>query len=127
VRRRSWEDEHGVTRVGRVEDLPDESIQCYARGHRFDDDGPALAVTGWGPVNAAEIRSSCDCGRRRREVLDADTGERLTSSDYTGSVMLAPGSDFPKAAARLEWLRRRREAAAGATPVRSKRRRRKTS
>jgi len=112
--RKRYKDAAGVERVSRIEDLPDESIQCYARGHRWDD-GPAIHAPGWGDLNAAQIAATCDCTRRKTEVIDADTGERLGQAQYAGGVMLMAGSDFPKHLARVEWLRRLREKGAGVT------------
>jgi hypothetical protein len=117
-------DAAGVQRVGTVEGLPTPSVRCYARGlrHPWGESG-YRRVTGWGPIDAREAVLTCTCcDRRKREVVDADSGEVLTA-DYTGGVWLAPGCSFPAAAARVELIRRLSEESAGATPVRARRRR----
>jgi hypothetical protein len=111
-------DAKGTTRVSRIEDLPDESVRSYAFGHQWQDELPRDAV-GWGKgVDAQEFRFTCSCGRWKREVLDANDGDKLVQ-DYGGGTMLFPGSDFPKHLAKIEWLRRVRakaKQAPGARP-----------
>lgn len=109
-------DRQGVTRVGRIDDLPDESVHCYAYGHQWDDPLGAPAE-GWDKaLQSWETRFSCPCGRRRREVVHRATGE-VEPFQYRGGTMLFPGSDFPKRLAKVEWIRRK---LARATPRRRK-------
>ena len=116
-----YTDLHGVTRVNRIDDLPDESMRCYATAHQWDDP-PATEASGWGSFNAVELRSHCPCGRYKYEVIDLDTGDRLGQPQYGGGVMLFPGTDFPKRVARAEWLRRKRLNAARIPTVGGRRR-----
>lgn len=114
-------DVHGVQRVSRIDDLPDESIHCYATAHQWDDP-PATEEQGWGEdVNAVRMDFHCPCGRYKHQVLDLDTGDELTCQ-YGGGVMLFPGSHFPKRLWRVEWLRRKRLNAAGVKTVGARRR-----
>lgn len=102
-------DAQGVTRVSRIDDLPDESVRCYAYGHRWDDP-PGQPAVGWDKaLEPWETRFSCEngCGRRRREVIMLATGE-TEPFQYSGGTMLFPGSDFPKRLAKVEWIRRKR-------------------
>lgn len=106
-------DPSGTTRVSKIEDLPDESVRSYAFGHQWQDEYPRGAE-GWGEgIDAQEFRFTCPCGRWKREVLDANDGDKLVQS-YGGGTMLFAGSDFPKHLAKIEWLRRVRVKAAKA-------------
>jgi len=108
-------DAGGVTRVSKIDDLPDESVHCYAYGHGWNDPLGQRAV-GWDEaLQAWETRFTCQngCGRTRREVIMLATGEP-EPFQYRGGTMLFPGSDFPKRLAKVEWINRKRRNARNA-------------
>jgi hypothetical protein len=102
-------------RVRGLADLPMESLRCSAAGRHVGfwlNDPTMKKVGGWGRLNSWEVHWRCECGRTKTEVIDRDTGEKLTrSADYGGGVLL----DIPEggytggvshADALAEWLRR---------------------
>jgi hypothetical protein len=118
-------------RVKHVEDLPDESLRCAASGRHlgfYDDEQnpPSMKeAPGWGPLNSWEVLYRCYCGRWKTEVIDMDTGERLSRSvQYGGGVLLwipeegAVGG-VNQRLAKLVWLRRIRERGGGLPGPRS--------
>jgi hypothetical protein len=116
IRNGRYIDAGGVTRVQKIDDLPDESVHCYAYGHRWNDPLGQPAV-GWDvALQAWETRFSCEngCGRTRREVIMLATGEP-EPFQYRGGTMLFSGSDFPKRFAKVEWISRKRRNAARRT------------
>lgn len=93
-----------------TKDLPPESWRCFRRGHAWSDPD-SRPVTGWGPnVDAEEEVSDClrGCGRWRREVVDADTGELLTHAAYDGGVYPWAGGMPTRREARAHEIRERR-------------------
>lgn len=110
-------------RVKHVEDLPDESLRCAASGfHRgfYDEEqNPPREkdAPGWGDLNAIEVTFTCYCDRWKREVIDGDTGERLSRSvEYGGGTLLwiseeGAAGGVNRHLAKLVWLRRSRERA----------------
>lgn len=121
---RGYVDPAGVRRVASVEDLPDSSVRCYARGLRHSwGDGHYQRVTGWGPIDARAAVLTCTvCERRKSETVDASTGEILTAQ-YTGGVWLIAGSHFPASAARVELIRRQNEQEQSVPAIRARRNR----
>lgn len=99
-----------VQRVASIWDLPDLSLRCAALGRHVDfgaDDPVLRDAPGWGPRRAVEVRYSCGCGRWKREVVDADTGETLTrAAEYGGGVLLWSGISPTRAEARAVYLGR---------------------
>lgn len=106
-----------VQRVKSVYDLPLLSLRCAALGRHvgFGQDDPRIKdVTGWGQfVKAVEVRYSCDCGRWRKDVIDAETGERLAkASEYGGGVLLWSGGSPDQHLAKVIYIAKVRERAA---------------
>ena len=101
-------DHTGTERVEHVEDLPYGSVLCYARALRHPwPDGHYVKNSSFGGIDAREAVMQCQsCRRRKREVINGNTGAPLVAPQYTGGCFLAVGSSFPSVAARLELIRR---------------------
>lgn len=102
-------------RVGSIADLPMESLRCAAAGRHVGfwlNDPTMKKVGGWGPLNSWEVTWQCDCERWKTEVVDRDTGEKLTRTpNYGGGVLLEIPEDGHTGGvnhreALAEWLHR---------------------
>jgi hypothetical protein len=115
-----------VRRVESIHDLPDASIACSALGRHigFGHEDPIIRkADGWINADAQYVEYHCGCTRWRYEVIDANTGERLTPVPvYGGGYLLWSKVSLTRAEARVEYIRRVRARQAGVTDVSSKRR-----
>src|SRR6478736_5504560 len=81
-----------VKRVATVTDLPVESLACAAVGRHLGFLNDVRVATEsnqlWGALDARRVVYRCDCGRIKEEVIDWDTGERLSRSvQYSGGTL----------------------------------------
>jgi hypothetical protein len=103
-----------VTRVQTVHDLSDPSVACGTMGRHigFGATDPIVKPNhGWGEgTNAQDVTWVCSCGRWRTDVINEDTGEKLTKqAAYGGGELLYEGGRLPQETCRVEFMRRMRE------------------
>jgi hypothetical protein len=103
-----------VTRVNTVEELSDQSVACGTLGRHvgFGATDPIATPNGeWGEdTNAQNVTWVCSCNRWRTDVIDEDTGKKLTKqAAYGGGELLYAGGRLPQEECRVEFMRRLRE------------------
>ena len=87
-----------VKRVATVVDLPDDALACAAVGRHlgFLDDVRVATESNqlWGELDARRVVYRCHCSRIKEEVIDWDTGERLSRSvQYSGGTLTYAPAD----------------------------------
>lgn len=116
----SYTDPEGVERHRSLDDAPLLVLKCWGWGHGWIP-GPAVETNGWGDSPVWTVRAECPCERIRTDVIDPVSGE-LLARDYSGGHGLAARERPDVQSARLVFIRRAKEAAAGAESLADKRR-----